>query len=366
MGYDDVDVGSTAAPSFEEFLASTYQVPGHDGLYIVDGDTPVVGEKLLREFYNRLYGTGDLIVNTVGGLDDKWNSAQKLQLTYCISDSFGGNKNAVINAMAAATEGGWEEAANVNFTYVPSEDGNCNTQNQSVLFDVRPTSGQPFLARSFFPSSNRSERSVVIDQSSFSTSWPLSGILAHELGHTLGFRHEHTRPEAGQCFEDNNWRPLTPYDSTSVMHYPQCGGTGPVLTISDLDIQGAQSLYGAPDGSNPDPDPEPEPDPEPTTGTPQSGAADGTVARNQQIRYQPLPVLGGSIITVSITGTGDADLYLRFDADPTTRRFDCRPYLYGSEETCSLDVPGDASSAHIMVRGYTRATYHLTAEWVEP
>lgn len=49
----------------------------------------------------------------------------------------------------------------------------------------------------------------------------LEGILRHELGHTLSYRHEHTRPEAGKCFEDADWKPLTSYDGFSVMHYPQ-------------------------------------------------------------------------------------------------------------------------------------------------
>ena len=72
----------------------------------------------------------------------------------------------------------------------------------------------------------------------------MTGILRHELGHTLGFRHEHTRPEAGTCFEDNNWRALTTYDSASVMHYPQCNGTGDwTLTLTTRDAQGAASVY---------------------------------------------------------------------------------------------------------------------------
>jgi len=82
-------------------------------------------------------------------------------------------------------------------------------------------------------------------------------LFGHELGHTLGFRHEHTRPESGTCFEDNNWRPLTPYDSASIMHYPQCNGSSQNLNWTQRDADGIKALYGAPGGGNPPPPPPP-------------------------------------------------------------------------------------------------------------
>jgi hypothetical protein len=75
--------------------------------------------------------------------------------------------------------------------------------------------------------------------------WTLTGVLRHELGHVLGFRHEHTRSTASGCYEDGNWRALTStYDRYSVMHYPQCNGlqTGD-LVLTSLDKSGARSLY---------------------------------------------------------------------------------------------------------------------------
>ena len=62
---------------------------------------------------------------------------------------------------------------------------------------------------------------------------------------------------------------------------------------------------------------------------------------------------GTTNLTVSINGgTGDADLYVRFGSRPSTRRFDCRPYLSGNNETCTFNnpVPG---TWHIGIRGYT-------------
>jgi len=133
------------------------------------------------------------------------------------------------------------------------------------MFDVNPVNaGGSYIARSFFPNNARSSRNVLIDGSGFTLSAPttLRGVLRHELGHTIGFRHEHTRPEAGTCFEDNNWRPLTPYDSASVMHYPQCNGTGDwSLSLTQLDIQVAQSIYGPGSGGGGNPPPPPPPPP---------------------------------------------------------------------------------------------------------
>src|SRR5690606_31122844 len=96
----------------------------------------------------------------------------------------------------------------------------------------------------------RQNRNVMIDSTAFNLQGQitLANVLAHELGHVLGFRHEHTRPEAGatECYEDNQFRPLTTYDSASVMHYPQCNGTSTTLAFTQRDQQGVASVYGPP------------------------------------------------------------------------------------------------------------------------
>jgi hypothetical protein len=248
-----------AGMSYEEFLKLVYKEPDSD-VYIVNGDEAIEGERKLRAFYEANFQPGALIVHTVGGADAKWSDAQKLNLTYCVSDTFGANKAAAVSAMTAAA-GAWEAVANVNFTHVTAQDASCTASNNNVLFDVRPVnSGGQYLARAFFPDSTRSSRNVLIDNSAFGNvnPWTLTGILRHELGHTLGFRHEHTRPEAGTCFEDNNWRALTTYDGSSVMHYPQCNGTQTGdLVITTKDATGAASLYGGSGGGGEPPPPPP-------------------------------------------------------------------------------------------------------------
>ena len=235
------------APTFEEFEASTYQ--DHDGQYIVNGDEPLSDRAELRGYYEQMVRSADtesqsLIVNTDGGSDDLWSAGQALELTYCVSDDFGADKATVVDAMAGGAAQ-WEAASSgVDFTYFPSADGNCVTSNDAVLFPVEPVATTQYIARAFFPSSADYERNVLVADSLTTSGWSPDNILAHELGHVLGFRHEHTRPEAGTCFEDDNWRPLTPYDAASIMHYPQCNGASQDLSMSGTDREGVASVYG--------------------------------------------------------------------------------------------------------------------------
>ena len=67
-------------------------------------------------------------------------------------------------------------------------------------------------------------------------------------------------------------------------------------------------------------------------------------------------VPAGHTLTVKITGStsasNDADLYTRVGARPTTSTYSCRPYLTGSNETCTSTVT-TAGDTYVMLRGYT-------------
>jgi len=51
-------------------------------------------------------------------------------------------------------------------------------------------------------------------------------------------------------------------------------------------------------------------------------------------------------------GSGDADLYVKYGSAPTTSVYDCRPYLNGNNETCTISNV-QAGTYHVMVRAYT-------------
>jgi acetyltransferase-like isoleucine patch superfamily enzyme/V8-like Glu-specific endopeptidase len=58
-------------------------------------------------------------------------------------------------------------------------------------------------------------------------------------------------------------------------------------------------------------------------------------------------------LTFELAGpNGDGDLYLRFDAPPTLISWDCRPYLNGTNESCTFD-PAQQGTYYVMVHAYT-------------
>ena len=175
-------------------------------------------------------------------------------LTYAIfQDSFlPAQYPQVVAAMAQAT-GDWEAVCGVEFEHLAHLDvAGPGGSDETPLFWVRGVNtGQKLIAAAFFPDDPPSERRVIIDPIFFSPTLGFSreGVLRHELGHVLGFRHEHIRSGAPPDCKGENLDyifELTPYDPTSVMHY-LCGQKGDAaLTITPVDRAGAMAVYGPP------------------------------------------------------------------------------------------------------------------------
>jgi hypothetical protein len=111
-----------------------------------------------------------------------------------------------------------------------------------VVFQKVPL---PVIASAFFPTDpwqrrvlNFFPQYLALDGSGYSS----RGVLRHELGHVLGYRHEHTQLP-GCTAEADDWVPVTPYDPHSVMHY-FCGGAGTRhLEFTDIDRVGHAANY---------------------------------------------------------------------------------------------------------------------------
>lgn len=93
--------------------------------------------------------------------------------------------------------------------------------------------------------------------------------------------------------------------------------------------------------------------------TPTWGGLDetGELGRGDERRFES-PTLPAGRYVFSITGEGDADLYVRIGNEPTTRNYDCRPYKSDANETCEVELAGDAT-VHVMIRGYTDSVFSL-------
>jgi len=75
-------------------------------------------------------------------------------------------------------------------------------------------------------------------------------------------------------------------------------------------------------------------------------------ARNEEKVFTLAVPAGAKNLVFNMTGgSGDADLYVKFGAKPTTASYDCRPYTSGNVERCTVAVP-KAGTYHVSIRGY--------------
>jgi hypothetical protein len=246
----------------EKFISEETDEAGSTRLFY-DWDQPLASEDQARALYSaytRAKQGGESISEAAVNLtlfgNDVWSAADRQNLSYCVANSFGARKSAIVTALAGAA-GAWQTASNgaLRFVYRPEHDANCTNANTAVTFNTVPSQVvNGVVARAFLPSTPRANRQLIVFvNTAFNPTliFPLEGVLRHELGHAIGLRHETARVEAivefgFQCFEDAFVRPLTRIDLDSVMTTPACMGNqirNRALTISRLDTEGVRKLY---------------------------------------------------------------------------------------------------------------------------
>ena len=78
--------------------------------------------------------------------------------------------------------------------------------------------------------------------------------------------------------------------------------------------------------------------------------SDATV--NHQQSWTMVVPAGATGLTFTMSGgTGDADMYVKFGSAPTLTSYDCRPYVSGNAETCTI-ATAQAGTYYIMVNAY--------------
>jgi serine protease len=107
-------------------------------------------------------------------------------------------------------------------------------------------------------------------------------------------------------------------------------------------------------------------------GVPRTGRAAGALDQGQQRHFTALEVVPGTTLRVEIDGTGDVDLYVRMGQRPALvdrpirTSVLCVPFADGAREACTMTVPAGVTTAHLMVHGFTAASFELVARWTSP
>jgi hypothetical protein len=102
---------------------------------------------------------------------------------------------------------------------------------------------------------------------------------------------------------------------------------------------------------------------EPTTGAEKTFADSASIAKSAWKHYGPFKVAAGKSLTATLSGGGDADLYVRKGAAPTAASYDCRPYKDGSTEACTVTGGGDV---FVSVNGYaTTSAFAIEIKYTE-
>jgi len=109
------------------------------------------------------------------------------------------------------------------------------------------------------------------------------------------------------------------------------------------------------------PPPPPPPPPTGPTALTSGTAVTPTVTQGQWLHYTIAVPSNGTALSVVMSGTGDADVYVRRGSQPTSTAYDFRPYANGSAETVTVNGTSSpalvaSSTYYISVNGYAASS----------
>ena len=212
-------------------------------------------------------GHSELVSATEDGRKMRWKAPTVL--TWKLDrPSFEGDETRMANALEFCTKAAknWNDAAwekgifdKIHFQEVADD------ESAAFLVSFYPFGAETgLLALAFFPNAPLNERVIYVGPLALDSfvGYDQVGVIRHELGHLLGFRHEQIRDEAmadmtaEEIEHAEQWvtggiggEAITKYDGQSVMHYPidPEKGIGTFdFELSEIDKEGFHALYSAP------------------------------------------------------------------------------------------------------------------------
>ncbi len=237
MIYDTVKVENKCYFLVEGDILLTYEeiFPYHLGLrsYITD-TVRDHSQKLVGEFKDGEY------VKQENPLDIKYA---------IIKSTFTDQEYEIVKAAMDEAVRNWKGTCNVDLEHDVNRDPTLSTYSNpgDLTFVMKKIDvGGNFIAKSFFPDSPKGDRKILLDESFFTSKFSMPGVLRHEIGHILGFLHEHIHSDAPAVCEyepRGAARDINDYDPKSVMHY-FCDEVGTKdLLITKNDSAGAAIYY---------------------------------------------------------------------------------------------------------------------------